>query len=159
LALGRARRIGQVGIADGRPQIGVFTGSVIIPVIALAFVRWIGASRPAQLLMVGFLWLVLTPAFEILFGWFVMALSWERVRHVRGWPSPNRSKRRSRFARNSSCTSIWHVVKRTERPRLASWSPKTHSRFVLPLPGAHGSACSPQPKSALPPGFFAPRER
>jgi len=33
-------------------QIGVFTGSVIILAIALAAVRWIGATRPAQLLSV-----------------------------------------------------------------------------------------------------------
>ena len=53
-------------------QIGVFTGSIIILVIALVFVRWIGATRPAQLLMVGFLWLGLTLAFEVLFGRFVI---------------------------------------------------------------------------------------
>ena len=60
-------------------QIGVFTGSFIILVIAVAFVRWIGTSRPAQLLMVGLLWLALTLAFEILFGRFVMGLPWERL--------------------------------------------------------------------------------
>jgi hypothetical protein len=60
-------------------QIGVFSGSAIILVIAVVFVRWIGASRPAQLLMVGLLWLALTLAFEILFGRFVMGLSWERL--------------------------------------------------------------------------------
>jgi hypothetical protein len=60
-------------------QIGVFSGSVIILVIAVVLVRWIGASRPAQLLMVGLLWLALTLAFEILFGRFVMGLSWERL--------------------------------------------------------------------------------
>ena len=60
-------------------QIGVFTGSVIILAIAVVFVRWIGATRPAQLLMVGFLWLALTLAFEILFGRFVMGLPWERL--------------------------------------------------------------------------------
>jgi len=49
-------------------QIGVFTGSLIILVIALLFVRWIGASRTAQLLAVGALWLGLTLAFEFLFG-------------------------------------------------------------------------------------------
>ena len=60
-------------------QIGVFTGSVIILVIAVVFVRWIGASRPTHLLIVGFLWLVLTLVFEILFGRFVMGLPWERL--------------------------------------------------------------------------------
>ncbi len=60
-------------------QIGVFTGSLIILIVAWAFVRWIGATRTAQLLMVGFLWLALTLAFELLFGRFVMGLSWERL--------------------------------------------------------------------------------
>lgn len=60
-------------------QIGVFTGSVIILVIALVSVRWIGAHRTTELLLVGFLWLVLTLAFEILFGRFVVGASWERI--------------------------------------------------------------------------------
>ena len=60
-------------------QIGVFTGSVIILVIALVFVRWIGVSRTIDLLAVGLLWLVLTLAFEILFGRFVVGASWERL--------------------------------------------------------------------------------
>jgi len=60
-------------------QIGVFTGSVIILVIALAFIRWIGAHRTTDLLLVGFLWLVLTLAFEILFGRLVVGASWERL--------------------------------------------------------------------------------
>jgi hypothetical protein len=60
-------------------QIGVFTGSVLILVIALIFVRWIGATGRAQLLIVGLLWLGLTLAFEMLFGRFVMGASWERL--------------------------------------------------------------------------------
>ena len=60
-------------------QIGVFTGSIIILVIALVFVRWIGASRTTTLLAVGVLWLGLTLAFEILFGRFVVGASWERL--------------------------------------------------------------------------------
>jgi hypothetical protein len=52
-------------------QIGVFTGSVIILVITLFFVRWIGATRPSRLLGIGALWLALTLAFEFLFGHFV----------------------------------------------------------------------------------------
>lgn len=60
-------------------QIGVFTGSVIILVIALAFVRWIGVFRTTDLLAVGLLWLILTLAFEILFGRFVVGASWERL--------------------------------------------------------------------------------
>jgi hypothetical protein len=60
-------------------QIGVFTGSIIILVIALVFVRWIGATRPAQLLIVGLVWLALTLAFEVAFGRFVVGLTWEKL--------------------------------------------------------------------------------
>ena len=64
----------------GRCQgFGVFTGSIIILVIALAFVRWIGASRTTGLLGVGVLWLVLTLAFEVSFGRLVVGASWERL--------------------------------------------------------------------------------
>jgi hypothetical protein len=60
-------------------QIGVFTGSIIILVIAVVFVRWIGATRTMDLLAVGLLWLVLTLAFEVGFGRFVLGASWERL--------------------------------------------------------------------------------
>jgi hypothetical protein len=60
-------------------QIGVGTGSLIILAIALAFVRWLGASRSSQLLGIGVMWGVLTLAFEILFGRFVVGASWERL--------------------------------------------------------------------------------
>ena len=60
-------------------QIGVFTGSIIILAIALVFVRWIGASRTTELLAVGVLWLILTLAFEVAFGRFVVGASWERL--------------------------------------------------------------------------------
>lgn len=57
-------------------QIGVFTGSAIIILIAYLTIRWIGAQRPKETLLVGLIWLVLTVAFEVLFGRFVMGLSW-----------------------------------------------------------------------------------
>jgi hypothetical protein len=60
-------------------QIGVFTGSAIILVIATLTVRWIGTARPAQLLGIGVIWLVLMVTFEILFGRFVVGASWERL--------------------------------------------------------------------------------
>jgi hypothetical protein len=60
-------------------QIGVLTGSVIILVIAVIFVRWIGAFRTSTLLAVGALWLGLTLGFEMLFGRFVVGTSWERL--------------------------------------------------------------------------------
>jgi hypothetical protein len=60
-------------------QIGVFTGSLIILAIAVLFVRWIGTTRSTHLLGIGVLWLVLTLAFEFLFGYFVAGASWERL--------------------------------------------------------------------------------
>jgi len=60
-------------------QIGVLTGSAIIFAIAHLTIRWIGAKRAYELLLVGFIWLVLTVAFEVLFGRFVVGLSWERI--------------------------------------------------------------------------------
>ena len=60
-------------------QIGVFTGSGIILVIAYLTIRWIGARQPRELLLVGLIWLLLTVAFEVLFGRFVMSLSWEQI--------------------------------------------------------------------------------
>ena len=67
-----------IGDFRGR-QIGVFTGSIIIFTIAFLFVRWFRASRGSELLLVGFLWLSLTIAFEVLFGRFVLNYSWERI--------------------------------------------------------------------------------
>lgn len=60
-------------------QIGVFTGSAIILGIAYLTIRWVGAKRSPELLMVGFVWLMLTMAFEFLFGRLVMGLTWERI--------------------------------------------------------------------------------
>lgn len=60
-------------------QIGVFTGSAIILLIAYFTNRWIGARRPKETLLVGLIWLVLTVAFEVLFGRLVVGLSWERI--------------------------------------------------------------------------------
>lgn len=60
-------------------QIGVFTGSAIILVIASLTIRWVGATRRTELLTVGAIWLVLTVLFEVLFGRFVAGLTWERI--------------------------------------------------------------------------------
>jgi hypothetical protein len=60
-------------------QIGVFTGSAIILGIAYLTIRWIGAKQTNELLLVGLVWLLLTVAFEVLFGRFVVRLTWERV--------------------------------------------------------------------------------
>jgi hypothetical protein len=60
-------------------QIGVFTGSAIILLIAYFTNRWIGAKQPHELLLVGLIWLVLTVTFEVLFGRFVVGFSWKRI--------------------------------------------------------------------------------
>jgi hypothetical protein len=60
-------------------QIGVFTGSAIILAIAYFTIRWIGAKRTSQLLLIGMIWLLLTVAFEVLFGRFVVRLTWEEL--------------------------------------------------------------------------------
>jgi hypothetical protein len=60
-------------------QIGVFTGSVIILVIVYFTIRWIGATGRWAPLVVGAIWLMLTVAFEVLFGRLVVKVSWERI--------------------------------------------------------------------------------
>ncbi len=60
-------------------QIGVFTGSGIILIIAWFSVPWLGASTAGQLVGVGFLWLVLMLAFEVAFGRLVLRTSWQRL--------------------------------------------------------------------------------
>jgi len=61
-------------------QIGVFSGSIFFFCIAVACARWVGgARRTSQLLGVGVLWLLLTVAFEVSFGRFVLGYSWKRV--------------------------------------------------------------------------------
>lgn len=60
-------------------QIAVFTGIIIIFAIAFYTVRWLRASRASQLLIVGFIWLGFTLAFEILIGRLVVGYSWDRI--------------------------------------------------------------------------------
>jgi hypothetical protein len=60
-------------------QISFFTGSILVLAIAIVFARWLHASRVSQLLGVGVLWLLLTVAFEIALGRFILGYSWERI--------------------------------------------------------------------------------
>ncbi len=60
-------------------QIGVFTGSGIILIIAWFSVPWLGTSTVQELIWVGSLWLTLMLAFEIAFGRLVFRASWERI--------------------------------------------------------------------------------
>ncbi|WP_372894355.1 hypothetical protein [Stieleria sp.] len=60
-------------------QLGVFTGSAILLAIATLSIRWIGPTHRRDLLQAGVMWLVLTLAFELLFGRFVVGLSWQQL--------------------------------------------------------------------------------
>ncbi|MBI3803288.1 MAG: hypothetical protein HY282_05950 [Nitrospirae bacterium] len=60
-------------------QIAVFTGSIIILAIVTRSIRWIAPTSTRDRLSVGFLWLGLTLAFEMLFGRFVIGAPWERI--------------------------------------------------------------------------------
>jgi peptidoglycan biosynthesis protein MviN/MurJ (putative lipid II flippase) len=60
-------------------QIGVFTGSAIILGITWFSVPWLGASTIGQLLVVGFVWLMLMLALEVAFGRLVFRASWQRL--------------------------------------------------------------------------------
>lgn len=60
-------------------QIGVFTGSGIIVVIAYLSAPWLGAFSAGQLLGIGLLWLLLMLAFEIALGRLVFHASWPRI--------------------------------------------------------------------------------
>jgi hypothetical protein len=60
-------------------QIAVFTGSVLIFAITLAFVRWLRPARASQALGIGVLWLGLTLSFELFLGRVVLGLPWERL--------------------------------------------------------------------------------
>jgi len=60
-------------------QIGVFTGSAIIFIVAYVLTPRIGARTTRALLSVGTFWLGLTLLFEIGLGRFVFGYSWERL--------------------------------------------------------------------------------
>ncbi len=61
---------------DMARQWASLTGVGVIGALSLLFVRRCPDASPRQLLGVGALWLVLTLAFEFLFGHFVSGLSW-----------------------------------------------------------------------------------
>ena len=57
-------------------QIGVFTGSILILVVAYVLMPWIHATGRRPLVLVGIFWLALTVVFEFSFGHFVFGRSW-----------------------------------------------------------------------------------
>ena len=60
-------------------QIAVFTGSILILIVARSFIGWIGPGRVTDAVAVGAVWLVLTLAFEIAFGRYVVRAPWSRI--------------------------------------------------------------------------------
>jgi len=57
-------------------QVACLTGVVIIVALSGLFVRTVPAATPRQLLKVGTIWLIMTIAFEFLFGHYGAGLSW-----------------------------------------------------------------------------------
>jgi hypothetical protein len=68
----------QVGDFQAR-QIAVFSGSILILIIACLFVRWMRADTIRALASIGFVWLLMTLLFELGFGRFVLHLPWQRL--------------------------------------------------------------------------------
>lgn len=60
-------------------QVAVFTGSFLILVVAMSFIRWIRPADAGEAVRVGIVWLVLTLAFEIAFGRYVVQAPWSRI--------------------------------------------------------------------------------
>lgn len=60
-------------------RLSVLTGALLIFLVTLLFIRWIGTASVARLIAVGAMWVLLTVAFEVLLGRFVLGLSWERL--------------------------------------------------------------------------------
>jgi hypothetical protein len=60
-------------------QIGVGIGSALIVAAAYIFSPWLGAGSWRALIATGVLWALLTLAFEIALGRFVLGASWERI--------------------------------------------------------------------------------
>ena len=60
-------------------QIAVFTGSALILAVAALFIRWMKPVRLGDALAIGAVWLVLTLAFEVAFGRFVVQATWSRI--------------------------------------------------------------------------------
>ena len=60
-------------------QIGVFTGSLLILLVACLSIRWIRAGSRILFVKVGVVWLVLMIVFELAFGRLVVGASWQRL--------------------------------------------------------------------------------
>ena len=60
-------------------QVSVLTGSVLILAVAASFIRWIQPAHARDAVYVGIVWLLLTLAFELVFGRYVVHASWSRI--------------------------------------------------------------------------------
>jgi len=60
-------------------QVAVFTGSVLILILATSLIRWIHPADTGEAVYVGLVWLVLTLAFEVAFGRYVVHAPWSRI--------------------------------------------------------------------------------
>jgi hypothetical protein len=62
-------------------QISVVTGIILFGIIFwLIFRKWMPVSSQ-QAIMIGVMWLIMTVAFEFIFGHFVMGNSWDKLFH------------------------------------------------------------------------------
>jgi hypothetical protein len=64
---------------DRARQVACFTGVAILFLLTAPFVRRLGSPGRSDLLAIGALWLVLTVAFEFLFGRYLSGASWEAL--------------------------------------------------------------------------------
>jgi hypothetical protein len=62
-------------------QLSTLTGIGLMAVYIWWVTRYLGLESSAQAIRVGVLWLVLTVAFEFLFGHFVAGHGWDRLLH------------------------------------------------------------------------------
>jgi hypothetical protein len=60
-------------------QVAVFTGSILIVLVAALSIGWLRPASVREAMCVGVVWLALTLAFEIAFGRFVVHASWARI--------------------------------------------------------------------------------
>lgn len=60
-------------------QISVFTGALIILAVTYFSITWISAREIYQLMKIGIFWVLLTFAFEIMLGRFILDAPWERI--------------------------------------------------------------------------------
>ena len=70
--------IPKLGIALALPASGVLL-SVIVIVVALLSIRFIGARKPSACIQVGSQWVLMTLAFEFIFGHYVAGKSWSTL--------------------------------------------------------------------------------